>query len=208
MKLSYTHSSLSASKFTQLLVPYLLQQLQKVSNLQSTPLHILEVGAGNGYISNLLSIHGYEVTALEPSYDGASLISSAYPDLHLINSTVESISPPLKDQYDVVVCIEVIEHVYDPKVFVATLYQALRQGGTLIISTPYHGYIKNLLIALFDLSDQHYTVLWDHGHIKFFSIKTLSQLLTQKGFKDITVKRMGRIFKSIAASMVLTAAKP
>jgi hypothetical protein len=50
------------------------------------------------------------------------------------------------------------------------------------VSTPYHGYLKNLLIALLGRYDQHHTVLWDGGHIKFFSRKTLESMLTEHGF--------------------------
>lgn len=40
--------------------------------------------------------------------------------------------------------------------------------------------------------DSHYTALWDGGHIKFFSVKTLSQLLQEAGFKDLQFKFAGR----------------
>jgi hypothetical protein len=41
--------------------------------------------------------------------------------------------------------------------------------------------------------DAHFTALWDHGHIKFWSIKTLGELLREAGFTDIRFERVGRM---------------
>jgi hypothetical protein len=41
------------------------------------------------------------------------------------------------------------------------------------IMTPCHGYFKNLLLALTGKLDAHHDPLWDHGHIKFWSVPTL-----------------------------------
>ena len=58
-----------------------------------------------------------------------------------------------------------------------------RRGGEIIISTPYHGYLKNLALALSGKLDAHFTALWDGGHIKFFSRNTLETLLVESGFE-------------------------
>src|SRR2546425_251892 len=79
-------------------------------------------------------------------------------------------------------------------------------GGTLVISMPYHGYFKNLALALCGAMDRHFTVLWDGGHIKFFSIKTLSALLSEAGFSNIRFARVGRI-PPFAKSMIAIATK-
>jgi len=52
----------------------------------------------------------------------------------------------------------------------------------LIVSTPYHGYLKNLALAVTGKLDAHFTALWDGGHIKFFSRSTLEQMLREEGF--------------------------
>jgi hypothetical protein len=55
--------------------------------------------------------------------------------------------------------------------------------------------------------DRHHTVLWDGGHIKFFSVKTLSQLLNEEGFNDIQFKFAGRLpylWKGMLASARLS----
>ena len=103
--------------------------------------------------------------------------------------------------------MEVVEHVYAPRQFAKRVYDLLEPGGVAVISTPYHGYLKNLAIALLDKSDWHHTALWDHGDIKFWSIKTLGQLLAEAGFAEIKFLRVGRI-PVLAKSMIAVARKP
>jgi hypothetical protein len=55
--------------------------------------------------------------------------------------------------------------------------------------------------------DRHFTVLWDHGHIKFWSRKTLTQALQEAGFTNIEFTGSGRI-PYVWNSMVLKAVKP
>jgi 2-polyprenyl-6-hydroxyphenyl methylase/3-demethylubiquinone-9 3-methyltransferase len=54
--------------------------------------------------------------------------------------------------------------------------------------------------------DDHFTALWDYGHIKFWSMKTLRQLLVEAGFVDIRFMRVGRI-PALAKSMIAIAGK-
>jgi 2-polyprenyl-3-methyl-5-hydroxy-6-metoxy-1,4-benzoquinol methylase len=72
-------------------------------------------------------------------------------------------------RFDVVISTEVIEHPYDPRDFLAFARRILPGGGDFIVSTPYRGYLKNLALAVSGKLDSHFTVLWDGGHIKFFS---------------------------------------
>ena len=73
-------------------------------------------------------------------------------------------------------------------------------------STPYHGYLKNLMLSLFDHWDFHHTVLWEGGHIKFWSRKTLGRLLEQNGFKVLSFQGVGRM-PFIWKSMIIVAQK-
>ncbi len=83
------------------------------------------------------------------------------------------------------ISLEVVEHLYFPRKFARTVYDLLEPGGTAIISTPYHGYWKNLVMALTGTMDAHFTALWDHGHIKFWSITLTLQCLRKFRFLKI-----------------------
>jgi hypothetical protein len=77
-------------------------------------------------------------------------------------------------------------------------------GGYLVISTPYHGYLKNIALSIFNKWDKHHTVLWHGGHIKFWSRKTLTQLLQDNGFEVVGFVGAGR-FPYLWKSMILVA---
>ena len=62
-------------------------------------------------------------------------------------------------------------------------------------------------MALTNHMDKHFTALWDNGHIKFWSIDTLGELLREAGFVDVRFERVGRI-PPLAKSMIAIARKP
>ena len=70
---------------------------------------------------------------------------------------------------------------------------ALCPGGYVILTTPYHGYLKNIAISLFNEWDQHHHPEREGGHIKFFSEKSLARVLTENGFSDIVFRNAGRL---------------
>ena len=58
------------------------------------------------------------------------------------------------------------------------------------MTTPYHGYLKNLAISLAGAWDRHLDPIWDGGHIKQFSRKTITRLLIDSGF---VLKKFGGV---------------
>ena len=66
-------------------------------------------------------------------------------------------------------------------------------GGELIITTPYHGYLKNLTLSILNKWDSHMDPLWLGGHIKLWSKKTLTQALRNAGFEVVNFIGCGRV---------------
>lgn len=106
--------------------------------------------------------------------------------------------------FDAVISTEVIEHLFLPAALPRFARAVLKPGGHLIVTTPYHGYIKNLLICLAGKWDSHHTPLWDGGHIKFWSRRTLSDLLEANGFEVVRFKGAGRVY-GLWKSMIIIA---
>jgi len=167
---------------------------------------IFELGCGNGSVANALSELGFQVTGVDTSEEGIAQAHCFYPNLNLHYGSAYEDLRNKYGQFPLVISLEVVEHVYFPRKFAKTVYDLLEPGGTAIISTPYHGYWKNVALALSGKMDAHFTALWDHGHIKFWSPKTLQSLLREAGFKDILFKRVGRI-PTLAKSMIALAGK-
>ena len=188
---------------------YLLQPVIRLLGELSTAsadMRLFEVGCGNGSVASAVTSRGWAVTGVDPSSQGIQHAQQVYLNISLFQGSAYDDLASQFGQFPVVLSLEVVEHVYDPRLYAATVFSLLESGGTAIISTPYHGYWKNLVMALSGKMDGHFTALWDHGHIKFWSIKTLSALLSEAGFVDIRFERVGRI-SALAKSMIAIARK-
>ena len=170
---------------------------------------VLDVGCGNGYTIGQFLSRGCDVVGIDLSRSGIELARSEYPKgrFECLPADHDLLTNLAVEPFDIVVSTEVVEHLYAPRPYAAGCFQALRPGGRFICSTPYHGYLKNLVLALSGKMDTHFTALWDGGHIKFWSRATLSLLLTEQGFTAIRFIGVGRV-PYIWKSMILVAHKP
>jgi 2-polyprenyl-6-hydroxyphenyl methylase/3-demethylubiquinone-9 3-methyltransferase len=109
--------------------------------------------------------------------------------------------------FDIVVSTEVVEHLYAPKAYIKGCFSALKPGGRIICTTPYHGYLKNLTLSLMGKWDDHANPLWDGGHIKLWSRNTLGRLLSLGGFQNIQFTGAGRL-PWLWMTMVMSGVKP
>ncbi len=168
---------------------------------------VFDLGCGNGALARYLKGLGHEVTGVDPSESGIAIARRADPDLRLdVGNAYEDLAGRY-GCFPFVVSLEVVEHVYHPRQYARCVRDLLEPGGRAIISTPYHGYLKNLALALSGKMDAHFTALWDHGHIKFWSVKTLSALFAEQGMVCEKVLRVGRI-PALGKSMILVFRKP
>jgi len=156
---------------------------------------ILDIGCGNGYFVNALIANGYKAYGIDASDKGIEQARKTNPDAFFVMDVSSNELPPeiRSIKFDIVISTEVIEHLYDPAAFILFCRSILNPGGEIIISTPYHGYLKNLMLSLFNKWDEHITPLWLGGHIKFWSRKTLSKILNDNGFSVKEFKGCGRI---------------
>jgi 2-polyprenyl-3-methyl-5-hydroxy-6-metoxy-1,4-benzoquinol methylase len=178
---------------------YLIKPLMKMINETVSPpqnqqkIRILDLGCGNGSFTNFIAQQGYEVVGIEESESGTKLASENFPDCQFIQGSIYNLPyTELEEKFDVVISLEVIEHLFYPKELVRSVKKLLKPNGRLILTTPYHGYLKNLTLAATGKMDKHFTVLWDGGHIKFWSVKTLTTLLESENYTDINFKFAGR----------------
>ncbi|WP_206170002.1 class I SAM-dependent methyltransferase [Sphingorhabdus sp. YGSMI21] len=188
-------------------MPAVKAELRKINDSSQGGAWLFDLGCGNGSVAASITKEGWEVSGVDPSSEGISAAAKTYPDLHLKEGSAYDDLVSLYGRFPVVLSLEVVEHVYAPREYARTLFDLVEPGGTAIISTPYHGYLKNLAMAVTGKMDKHFTALWDHGHIKFWSIPTLSALLSEAGFNDIRFVRVGRV-PPLAQSMIAIAQKP
>lgn len=194
---------------------YLLPLIRRLLSVESSDDRVggarraLDIGCGNGYLTAWLASQGWDVVGVEPSLSGVQAARKAYPNLRFENFVPDSriLDRLGSEPFDLVLSTEVVEHVYAPREWASSAFQSLKPGGCFLCSTPYHGYLKNLLLSATGKMDSHFTALWDGGHIKFWSRSTLSQLLLEQGFVDLRFTGAGRM-PWLWKSMIMRALKP
>jgi 2-polyprenyl-3-methyl-5-hydroxy-6-metoxy-1,4-benzoquinol methylase len=121
---------------------------------------ILDIGCGNGSLSNFLAQQGYEVVGVEESESGVKLANQSFPSCRFIQGSIYDLPySELGDNFDIVIAVEVIEHLFYPKELVRSSKKCLKPNGGLILTTPYHGYLKNLVMAATGKMDNHFMVV-------------------------------------------------
>jgi 2-polyprenyl-3-methyl-5-hydroxy-6-metoxy-1,4-benzoquinol methylase len=164
---------------------------------------VLDLGCGSGRATRLLEEAGKKVIGLDISaealrhasrFGGASSYVQADCDIQL----------PFADQsFEAVFCAEVIEHLLDPKSVVHECYRLLRPAGLLCVSTPYHAWIKNCVIAAVAF-ERHFDPIGPH--IRFFTSASLRGLLAANGFRVRNTFCLGR-FWPLWMNMLVSAEK-
>lgn len=173
-------------------------------HLPNRPARILDLGCGNGWLSEQYRVAGFDVTACDSSEDGIEIGRAAFP---LVRFELHDAYAALGGPFDCIVASEVIEHLFAPKRMLDRAFEALVPGGRLVLSTPYHGWLKNVAIAAAGKFDSHVDVSWEGGHIKFFSRGTLEALVAAAGFVDLRFCGVGRA-PLLWKSMIVVGTKP
>jgi 2-polyprenyl-6-hydroxyphenyl methylase/3-demethylubiquinone-9 3-methyltransferase len=170
---------------------------------------VLDIGCGNGSLTAAWARDGWDVTGVDLSESGIALAKASHKNIafHQMSAGPELLEYFGENCFDAIVSAEVVEHLYAPRDLVRSAFKLLKDGGFLILTTPYHGYLKNLAIAATGKMDRHWTALGDCGHIKFWSWNTIRCLLDEAGFTVPEFRGAGRL-PLFWKSMVVRAWKP
>ncbi len=204
MTIEYRYDSAERTYSQVLVANRILHHLRSRRDIK----RVLEAGCGNGGLADSLNRAGFEVAGFDTSTSGIDQARRAFPQVQFdVASVYDDLFALFGSTFDACVASEVIEHVYDPRRMVSRIFDVVRPGGWFILTTPYHGYLKNLAIAITGKMDDHFTALWDGGHIKFWSRATLSALLEEAGFGVVAVEGVGRV-PLLWKGMIVVARKP
>jgi 2-polyprenyl-6-hydroxyphenyl methylase/3-demethylubiquinone-9 3-methyltransferase len=112
---------------------------------------VLDVGCGGGLLAEALARAGARVTAIDlaPAMIEVARLHAAESALAVDYrlSSAEDVAAAEPAGFDVVTCMEMLEHVPEPAAMTATLAHLLRPGGALFVSTINRN-LKSFLLAI------------------------------------------------------------
>lgn len=156
---------------------------------------LLEVGPGFGTFAEVTTSSGAfaEVIAIEPTPEMAA--ACRMRGVHVIEKRVEDVADDIR-AVDVVVCFEVIEHLFDPAKFVLQCAALICPGGLLVLSCP-----NGLGFDIFMLGSKALAV--DAEHVNLFNPDSLSHLLDRAGFDVLEASTPGRLDAELVRDAVM-----
>lgn len=149
---------------------------------------ILEIGCGDASFTKDLARFSKKVTAIDISSQQLALNREKYPETEFIAHDLAEPLPFSSDRFRAIWCSEVLEHLFDPAFALREMQRVLEPGGFVLVTVPYHGFFKNICIALFKW-DHHFNP--EYPHIRFFTRNTLQTLCEKAGFASITTTTCG-----------------
>lgn len=175
------------SRLLHQLNPYRLRWITEQINLENQI--VLDVGCGGGILTEVLALKGAHVTGIDAASEVIQVAKQHAEDAKLIiqyeHITVEEFAKTHAQSFDVITCMELLEHVPDPEAFLKILATLLKPGGKILLSTINRNPKAYLLAVVMT----EYVLRWlpkgTHDYEKFIQPSELAGYLRAAGFSDI-----------------------
>ncbi len=169
-------------------------------------LRLLDVGCGGGLLSEPMQRMGFSVTGLDASEKNIGTAKAHAGqgglDIRYLNQTVEQLAASGEVLYDVVLTMEVIEHVCDPEAFLKTCASLVKPGGLLFVATL-NRTLKSRALAIVGAE---YILRWvpkgTHDWNKFLHPQQIAQFLD--GTPLVPEPAIGVSYKPLSQEWVLS----
>lgn len=151
---------------------------------------VLELGAAHGHVTRALVAQNNRVTAVEYDPEAATPLKAVAEEVVIgdLNSpeTLSTLSGP----FDVVLAGDVLEHLLDPDSVLLQATSLLAPGGQVVISLPNIAHADVRLSLLEGRFEYNPWGLLDATHIRFFTYKTLQDLVKRAGLVITDMQRV------------------
>ncbi len=165
-----------------------IQQILKKKKLNNTK--ILDIGCGGGLLSEGMSKIGANVTGIDFIKENITVAKKHAKENNLkINYVVKDFEKEkIKFKYDVIIILEVLEHLNNWETFIKKIRLNLKKNGVLIISTINRNLISKFLTL--DVSENLLKLIPQNTHnfYKYIKPKELEHVLITNNFKNIRFK--------------------
>lgn len=161
---------------------------EKVRRVFPTAQHlrILDLGCGDGRVVEHL-VKDHEVFGLDTSAEGVRIAQTK--GIHAALGSVDGQFDFPGTAFDVVLALDILEHLQHLSDTLAQVKKVLKPGGFLIISIPNHFDLRTRLEILcgkgiVKWSQRQYTTkAWEYEHIRFLRLEDMLEVLREQGFR-------------------------
>lgn len=137
---------------------------------------VLDLGSGRGWFSLEASKLGAEVTAMDLSEENLARIKEIDPKIEIVYGDASE-AQDLDKKYDLIVALEMMEHLVEPALALKNCREYLKENGTLLITVPYKELIRHSLC----IHCNRKTPV--NAHLHSFDQPKLAALLMENGFR-------------------------
>jgi len=154
---------------------------------------ILDIGCGTGTLSLYLASLGNYVKGIDISSNAIRACKINAKKLKLKKNTdfqeIDFSKTRVKKRFDIVLCIELLEHIHEEAPTISRIFSSLKDNGILAISVP------SIESPLYRLG---ITKKFDRrvGHLRRYNSETLKRLLKRAGFKIVELKKREGIIRN------------
>ena len=142
---------------------------------------LLEIACAYGFFlkeaENYFETYGVDIS--EYAIDKARKITNK---TKLINGNIIDIIPNLKEKFDIIVALDVLEHLPDPKNIIETCYNLLKEDSYFIFRIPNKSSLYLRYLTMFN-DKSIWSGFKDKSHISLYPLDKWKYLLTSQGFK-------------------------
>lgn len=154
--------------------------------------HVLDLGAGDGSVAQALAARGCAVTAVERDKEGVAALEAR--GILVLEADLDALgsSPLPRQAFDVILLLDVIEHLVDPQALLARVPEWLAPGGRILVSVPNVAHAAVRLALLQGRFSRTATGLLDRTHLQFFDRDGLEALLASAGLHVVDLLTVER----------------
>jgi len=149
---------------------------------------VLDLGCGAGRFVRALEEHGAHPIGVEIAEPALQRARANAPGADLRRADPEGPLPLDDGEIDLVWCSELLEHIADTAHTLSEIRRVLHTGGRLLLTTPYHGRLRDTAIALARF-ERHFDPLGQH--LRFYTRRSLRDTLQAFAFEDIRITTSG-----------------
>jgi ubiquinone/menaquinone biosynthesis C-methylase UbiE len=160
---------------------------------------VIDVGCGAGWFCEALAAAGHHPVGVDVAGEAIRRARERAPSVEFALVAANEL-PYADDSFDAAWLGETLEHVQDVIGLLEEIRRVLAPDGRLILTTPDHGRLLRLRLALSTRAfEQHFEPRSDH--VRFFTQRSLRTLLETCGYAQIAVHaKRGQLFVTTAAA--------